>query len=394
MTTAQTVEPKTMTRTGDVAVRMAAIAEEVAGPAAGDVDERGRFPIETIEALRSEGLLAALVPESSGGGGASLAEVSEGLVALGRRCASSAMVVAMHHIQVACLVRHGRSPLLQDYLREMSEHQYLLASATTEVGTGGDVRSSICALEVTDGRFRVEKQAPVISYADDADAVLVTTRRSADSPESDQVIVLCRPPGLELEQVGEWNALGFRGTCSTGFVLRATGDVDAVLSEPYADISTRTMLPVSHLLWASVWLGIASDAVDLARKFVQSEARRKPGTTPSSSLRLAETTVIHQQFVDMVNSSLARFAAADSDVDRLSSIGFGVGMNALKVSASTLVVDIVRECMLICGLASYRLDSPYSLGRHLRDSMGAALMVNNDRIMANNAQMLLVYRGV
>jgi len=224
--------------------------------------------------------------------------------------------------------------------------------------------------------------------------VLVTTRRSADSPESDQVIVLCRPPGLELEQVGEWNALGFRGTCSTGFVLRATGDVDAVLSEPYADISTRTMLPVSHLLWASVWLGIASDAVDLARKFVQSEARRKPGTTPSASLRLAETTVIHQQFVDMVNSSLARFAAADSDVDRLSSIGFGVGMNALKVSASTLVVDIVRECMLICGLASYRLDSPYSLGRHLRDSMGAALMVNNDRIMANNAQMLLVYRGV
>jgi acyl-CoA dehydrogenase len=68
-------------------------------------------------------------------------------------------------------------------------------------------------------------------------------------------------------------------------------------------------------------------------------------------------------------------------------------MNALKVSSSTLVVDIVRECMLICGLASYRLDTPYSLGRHLRDAMGAALMVNNDRIMANNAQMLLVLRG-
>ena len=154
------------------------------------------------------------------------------------------------------------------------------------MGTGGDVRSSICALDVTDGRFRVEKQAPVISYADDADAVLVTARRAADSPESDQVIVLCRQPGLELEQVGEWNALGFRGTCSTGFVLRATGDMDAVLSEPYADISTRTMLPVAHLLWASVWLGIATDAVDLARKFVQAEARRKPGTTPPASLRL------------------------------------------------------------------------------------------------------------
>jgi acyl-CoA dehydrogenase len=389
--TASKVTP--MTRTGEVASRMAAIADEVAGPAAGDVDAAARFPSETIAALKAEGLLAALVPIEFGGGGASLEEVSQGLVALGRRCASSAMVVAMHHIQVACLVRHGHNPVLRAYLQELAEHQYLLASATTEVGTGGDVRSSICALEVADGRFRVEKQAPVISYADDADAVLVTARRTADSPESDQVIVLCRPPGLELEQVGEWNALGFRGTCSTGFILRATGDADEVLDEPYADISTRTMLPMAHLLWSSVWLGIASDAVDLARRFVQAEARRKPGTPPPAALRLADVTVVHQQFVDMVQSSLARYAAAGTDADRLSSIGFGVGMNALKVSSSTLVVDIVRECMLICGLASYRLDTPFSLGRHLRDAMGASLMVNNDRIMANNAQMLLVLRG-
>ena len=382
-----------MTRAGDVAARMTAIADEVAGPAAADVDDKGRFPIETIDALKAEGLLAALVPVEFGGGGASLEEVSQGLVALGRRCASSAMILAMHHIQVACLVRHGHTGALRSYLQELAEHQYLLASATTEVGTGGDVRSSVCAVEVTDGRFRLEKQAPVISYADDSDAVLVTARRTADSPESDQVIVLCRPPGLELERVGEWNALGFRGTCSTGFVLRATGDADEVLPESYADISTHTMLPMAHLMWSSVWLGIASDAVDLARRFVQREARRKPGTMPPAALRLADVTVVHQQFVDMVQSSLARYAAAGTDADRLSSIGFGVGMNALKVSSSTLVVDIVRECMLICGLASYRLDTPFSLGRHLRDAMGASLMVNNDRIMANNAQMLLVLRG-
>ena len=153
------------------------------------------------------------------------------------------------------------------------------------------------------------------------------------------------------------------------------------------------MLPMAHLMWSSVWLGIAADAMDLARKFVQAEARKRPGTTPTASLRLAETTVLHQQFVDMMQSALSRFEVADADGDRLSSIGFGIAMNALKVNASTLVVDIVRECMMICGLASYRLDSPFSLGRHLRDAMGAALMVNNDRIMANNAQMLLVLRG-
>ena len=88
----------------------------------------------------------------------------------------------------------------------------------------------------------------------------MTARRSADSPENDQVLALCRPPELELEQVGEWNALGFRGTCSPGFILRASGDASAILDDPYADVSTQTMLPVAHLLWSSLWLGIATSA--------------------------------------------------------------------------------------------------------------------------------------
>jgi acyl-CoA dehydrogenase len=102
---------------------------------------------------------------------------------------------------------------------------------------------------------------------------------------------------------------------------------------------------------------------------------------------------LHQQFVDLVRSSVARFEEIKDDPDRLSMMGFAIAMNSLKVSASTLVSEVVRQCMGICGLSAYRLDTPYSLGRHLRDAMGASVMVNNDRIMRNNAQMLLVHRG-
>jgi acyl-CoA dehydrogenase len=41
-------------------------------------------------------------------------------------------------------------------------------------------------------------------------------------------------------------------------------------------------------------------------------------------------------------------------------------------------------------MSGYKADSPYSLGRHLRDAYGAMLMINNDRITAANASMLLV----
>ena len=73
-------------------------------------------------------------------------------------------------------------------------------------------------------------------------------------------------------------------------------------------------------------------------------------------------------------------------------MGFAIEMNSLKVSSSTLVVDIVNRAMTICGMAGYREDSPYSLGARSRDAHGAAVMVNNDRINSNTAQMLLVYK--
>lgn len=77
----------------------------------------------------------------------------------------------------------------------------------------------------------------------------------------------------------------------------------------------------------------------------------------------------------------------------MSGMGFSLAMNNLKVTASTLVVDLVNRAMLICGIAGYREDSQYSLGRHLRDAHGAAVMVNNDRIMNNSAQLSIAYRG-
>jgi acyl-CoA dehydrogenase len=67
-------------------------------------------------------------------------------------------------------------------------------------------------------------------------------------------------------------------------------------------------------------------------------------------------------------------------------------MNNLKVSASQLVVDIVHRALLICGIQGYKNDSPFSLGRHLRDAHSAALMIGNDRILATNASLLLVLK--
>jgi acyl-CoA dehydrogenase len=382
-----------MSHTADRLVEEAArIGEKVAGPAADDVDRKARFPSEAIEALRSEHLLSVLVPTDLDGEGVSIGRVAEACCALARHCASTAMIYAMHQMQAACLVRHGRSDALRDYQRSIVDRQLLLASATTEIGVGGDIRTSICAVERRGDRFTLEKKAPVISYGESADGVLATARRTPESPPSDQVLVLCTAPGLSLEATSGWDTLGFRGTCSLGFSLRAEGDVHHVLDDPFADIASRTMLPVSHILWSSVWLGIAAAAVDRARRFVRAEARKNPGVTSPAALRLAELMTVYQQMEALVHGAAASYDAVYEDNEALSGMGFAIAMNGLKVSSSTLVVDVVGRALIICGISGYREDSPYSLGRLLRDAHGAAVMVNNDRIIANNAQMLLVHK--
>jgi acyl-CoA dehydrogenase len=299
------------------------------------------------------------------------------------------MVFAMHQIQVACLSRHGGTDLLRDVLTNVGRDQLLLASATTELGTGGDVRTSLCALEGSGDDLHLTKQAPVISYGEQADAVLVTTRRSPDSPPSDQVLVYCAPPELALEPTGEWDALGFRGTCSRGFRLQWAGPAEAVLTDPYGDISAETMLPVSHVLWASVWLGIAEGAGTTAHRFVKAQARPDATTTPPAAARLAELAGVLQQLRGIVAAAAAQVEDASDDPRRLTAMRVAASLNTLKVSASTLALEIVTRAFGICGMAAYRLDSPYSLGRSLRDIHGAALMVSNERILLNTAGLLL-----
>ncbi len=369
------------------------IAQRVAGPAAASVDREGRFPSEGINALRDARLLSALVPREFGGMGCSITELSEICQILGQHCANTAMVFAMHQIQVASIVRHSRgSEYFAGYMRQLVDEQLVLASATSEVAVGGDVRSSVCAVERTANSFSLRKQAPVISYGEQSDAILVTARRAPDSPPSDQVMVLARKESTKLERTSDWDALGFRGTCSCGFILESIGDQQQILPDAYDEISGRTMLPFSHILWSSLWLGIATDAVNRARAFIRDAARKKPGSVPAGATRLAELVAVLQMMRSAVEDAVSVYESHYDDADALSSISFALRMNNLKVQSSLLIVQIVAQALTITGISGYKVGGKFSVERHLRDAYGAGIMINNDRILGASASMLLVHR--
>ena len=279
---------------GQFAAQLAAvrkIATEVAAQHATDVDAKSRFPRESLEALKGAQLLAAPVPIDFGGLGFGMRELAALCSTLAQACGSSAMVLAMHYSQVACIVRHGAdSAFFRQYLKELVARQYLLASMTSENGTFGETRTSICAVERAGGNFRLDKDATTGSYCEYADGILVTCRRAPDATGTDQVLVLVRKGDYTLTQTTTWDALGMRGTCSPGFKLASHGPEAQIIPGSFADSSAQTMVPYSHILWSSLWWGIAAGAVARAGEFVRQAARRNPGAVPPTALRLAEVS--------------------------------------------------------------------------------------------------------
>ncbi|MBC3918572.1 acyl-CoA/acyl-ACP dehydrogenase [Undibacterium sp. CY18W] len=373
------------------------VAKDYAAPHADAVDQQARFPAEAITALKREKLLSAYIPAELGGGGVGLTELVDIVEILARECAATAMIFAMHQIQVISIVRHAmHSDWYRNYLRELVAHQYLIASVTSEVGVGGEMRRSNCAVDISGERFTLIKDATTISYGAQADDLLVTARRNPDAANSDQSLILVRKADYTLEQKGGWDTMGMRGTCSPPFLMCSTGDVAQIIDVPFGDMSAQTVVPVSHLLWGGCWMGCAAAAVNKARAFVRGQARANPGTVPPTALRLAELVSMMQSLRTSVQACLTEYEALsvadDAAIGTLTSMGYSLKMNNLKIDATQALPQIVTKALSICGILGYKNDSKFSMSRHLRDAHSAAIMVGNDRILATNANLLLVLK--
>jgi len=145
---------------------------------AAQVDTEGVLPEAALAAMRAAGLLGAMVPRAMGGHGLPPSRIAALAAELGAACSSSGMIFAMHQIQVACLIGHATpASWHRQFLTRVASDGLLLASVTSEVGTGGKMRASRCAVESAgDGRLRVSKNATAISYGAYADAFLITAR--------------------------------------------------------------------------------------------------------------------------------------------------------------------------------------------------------------------------
>jgi acyl-CoA dehydrogenase len=156
------------------------------------------------------------------------------------------------------------------------------------------------------------------------------------------------------------------------------------------------MVPISHILWSHLWLGIAEDAFDRARAFVRAAAKRTPGQTPPAAYRLSHVMVELSLLRAEVDSALKEFIAASAEPgrQRLTTMAAALRFNNLKLAVSEHAADVCRGALDVSGILGFKNDTPFSVGRHLRDTMSAELMVANTRIHETNAGLLLIAKEV
>jgi acyl-CoA dehydrogenase len=193
-----------------------------------------------------------------------------------------------------------------------------------------------------------------------------------------------------LQPTQGWETLGMRGTCSAGFELKVKCHANRMFSESYDKIHIQTMTPVAHLAWSSVWAGVAAGAVERAQRFVRKAARGAGGQMPPAAAHFTAARMSLAKLRAIITAGIDAFAAVEHDERALASLDFQTEITLLKVEASELAVQTVMNAMRACGLAGYRNDGEFSIGRSLRDILSSPIMINNDRILTNIAATALM----
>ncbi|MBP1060355.1 acyl-CoA dehydrogenase [Bradyrhizobium japonicum] len=370
--------------------RVARTAVAAAADADG-VDRDARFPHKAFDVAREQKLLGVMIPVEFGGFGASIYDVTDICYTLGRACASTAMIYAMHQTKVACVIRHGHGiPWMETMMRRVARDQWLLASSTTEGQNGGNIRASAAAVDVAGDTVSLVRDATVISYGAEADGLVTIARRATDAAASDQVLLALAKDDYSLKRTLGWETLGMRGTCSTGFELKVDCPTDRVFPEAYDKIHAQTMTPFAHLCWSSAWAGIAAAAVTRAQAFIRKAARSSGGQMPPAAAHFTAAKMSLAKLRALIAANIEAFARAEHDERALGSLDFQSSITLLKVQASELAVETVMHAMRTAGLSGYRNDGEFTMGRHLRDVLSSPIMINNDRILANAATSTLM----
>jgi len=333
---------------------------------AAERDRTGALPVEGIESARRAGVLALTVPASHGGWGADLAAFARFQERVARGDASTALILAMHHMLVGGEAEAGLWPAAEwdEVCDAAVAAGALINAAATEPGAGSPSHGGLPATEAAHvagewrltGRKAYTTGAPLLRY------VRVAARVDAAAGEPYSARFLVSLPAEGATVLNEWDPVALKPSGGEDIVFEGT-PARLLYREDRRGCEGNVWFQVAI---AATYLGVGQAAHEAARDYAAGHRPRalEGPISDLDAVRLRLGRVRGRLLV----ARRHLFAVADEWVGlpRAAREGLVNAVALAKVTATEAAAFAAEEAMRVAGAAG--LDRSLPLQRYLRET--------------------------
>jgi alkylation response protein AidB-like acyl-CoA dehydrogenase len=240
------------------------IAKNVVAPRAAEIDAKGEFAWDIVDAFQREGFLSLLIPKEFGGQEADITSFCLVAEEIAKYCASSSLLVIVQAVGTMPIALGGAVELKENVLTRIVKEGRLVCFCLTEPATGSDSASIQTKAVLKNGHYVLNGTKCFITNGGVSDfyTIFATTNPGKKMEGITGFVVEKGTPGLSVGKAEE--KMGIRGSNTTEVILN---DVKVPVSQRIGDegvgwwLMMRT-LNRSRPAIAAQAVGIAQGALD------------------------------------------------------------------------------------------------------------------------------------
>jgi alkylation response protein AidB-like acyl-CoA dehydrogenase len=351
--------------------RAASLAEEVLARHAEDVDRRGRWPEESIAALRESRLLGLTVPASFGGIGEGPGAFTAVTRHLAGQCASTAMIYLMHGCATQVVAAAQGFPVREQLLGEIAAGRRLGTLAFSEKGSRSHFWAPVSQVVREGNAHWLSADKSFVTSAGHADFYIVSTRSPTAVKATDSVLYCVRSDAPGLGILEPWNGLGLRGNASAPLrleKLKVSSTEQMCADGEGFGLMMDAVLPWFQVGNSAVSLGIARAATEGIRRHLLATKLEHLGQSLASLPTLRARLAQMQIAVDAQEALLAHVAAEMTRPGPNTMLG----LLECKAAAAEAALQVTDQAMRIGAGAAF--SRHLTVERNFRDARASSIM--------------------
>ncbi len=344
----------------DVARR---IAKEKIAPSAEHFDATGEYPLENIQLLGENGLMAIEVPEQYGGSGMDPISSVLAIIEVSAADAAHATIMSVNNsLFCNAVLAYGSETQKQTYVRAIAEGREIGAFALTESQSGSDATAMRCrAVKQDDGSYLINGQkswitsGPVARYV----VLFAMTDPSKGSRGITAFMIDANKPGYDRGKTEPKLGVRASATCEIEFQDYVASADDVIGKEGEGFKIAMSLLDSGRIGIASQAVGIARAAYEASVAYVK---ERKSFGAPIGTFQMIQAKVADMKCkLDAAMLLTLRAAWLKSQGKK-----FSTEAAVAKLTASEAAMWIAHQAVQIHGGMGYSKEMP--LERYFRDA--------------------------